>query len=81
MSELIPSFSTDLSTTYEAADSIGTEDGVTGESIASSLPDRHALYFQVRYTHSVKDQGCKIGGIEFKVTGLSELGITQAKEE
>lgn len=80
VTDLIPSFSVDLSDVFEPVDVISTEAGVIGESIASSLPDRHALYFQVRYTHGVKDQGCKLGGIEFKVSGLSELGITQAKE-
>ena len=80
VTDLVPSFSTDLSTTFETVDAIGTESGVSGESIASSLPERHALYFQVQYTHSVKDEGCKIGGIDFRVTGLSELGITQAKD-
>ena len=79
VTSLEPSVATDLSDIFQSVDIINI-DTVGGESVASSLPVRHALYFQIAYSHNTKDEALKIGGIDFKVTGLDELGITQANE-
>jgi hypothetical protein len=76
---LEPSIATDLSTTFQSVDTINIDSG-GGESGASSLPVRHALYFQMAYSHSTIDEPLKLGGIDWKVSGLDELGITQSNE-
>ena len=72
---------TDMSETYELTDPIsfkGSDPKL--HTIASSIPDRHGLYFQARYTHDTKDENMVLSGIDFKVRLLDELGITQAKD-
>ena len=72
---------TDMSQTFS---SVGTLSALSSEkklhSIASSVPERHCLYIQVRYTHSTKDENFILTAIDFKVLGLEELGITQDTE-
>ena len=80
VTQLVPSVAVDLEDTFFPLDPITVEGGTVGESVASSLPVRHALYFQIRYDHSNKDESVFLGGIDFKVTGLDELGITQAAD-
>ena len=73
---------TDMSVNFDTTDKIsfvGTDPKV--QSIASSVPNRHALYFQVRYTHDTLDENFVLSGIDMKVQGLGELGINQANEK
>jgi hypothetical protein len=73
---------TDMSSTFEVTDDItfsGTDPKL--HSIATSIPKRHGLYFQVKYNHSTKDENFILSGIDFKVQGLGELGIEQATDD
>ena len=75
------SVATDMSTTFTATDSIAFAiSNPKVSTIASSIPTRHGLYFQVKYSHSTKDENMILAGIDFKVQKLGELGITQATE-
>ena len=79
VSAVQPSIATDLQTTFEDMDIITVESQGVGETVANSLPSRQALYFQLKYVHSVKDEGFTLGGIDFLISVLSESGIKQAK--
>ena len=50
------------------------------EGLRISLPETRALYFQIKYDHSTIDENLILAGLDFKVKGLSEQGITQANE-
>jgi hypothetical protein len=81
VTEVALDVATDMSSTFVGTDSIsftGTDPKL--RTIASSVRDRHGLYFQVRYSHSIKDQNIILAGIDYKVQGIGELGITQANE-
>lgn len=41
---------------------------------------RKLVYFQVKITNATLDEPVEIAGIEYRVSGLSEQGITQAKQ-
>ena len=49
-------------------------------SLAASLPERHCLFVQIKYTHSTKDEDFVLAGIDFKVKELAELGVRQTEE-
>ena len=75
------SVATDMSSTFTATDSInfvGSDPKL--RTIATSIPDRHGLYFQVKYVHNTKDENMILSGIDYKVQGIGELGITQATD-
>jgi len=81
LTDLSLSVASDMSTTFESTDPISfTGTNPKLHSTASSIPNRHGLYFQVRYDHSTKDENLILAGIDFKVQGIGELGINQAKE-
>jgi hypothetical protein len=81
VSGLTLDIASDMSITFESTDIIGYNvNDPKVATIASSVPQRHGLYFQIRYSHSTIDQNVIIAGIDFKVQTLGELGINQAKE-
>ena len=74
---------TDMNKTFTSTDSItftANSDDPKLFSVANSVPERHALYFQLKYTHGTLDENFILAGIDFKVEGIGELGIPQAKE-
>lgn len=77
VTELQPSIAVDLGSTFENLDKI-TVTNELGDTIASSVPSRHATFFQIKYDHSTKDEGFTLGGLDFSVSGLDETGIQQA---
>ena len=78
------SFSTDMNKTFTVSgDVISFSGGATDpkmQTIGISLPETRALYFQIKYDHSTIDENLILAGLDFKVKGLSEQGITQANE-
>lgn len=75
------SVAVDMSTTFTSTDTISyAASNPKVSSIATSIPERHGLYFQTKYTHSTIDQSMIIAGIDYKVVGIGELGIEQANE-
>ena len=79
-SDVRPSVSVDLENEWADLDVIKTDGSRVGDTVASSLPSRHALYFQVQYEHDVIDEGFTLGGIDFMVSSLGETGVKQAKD-
>ena len=78
VTELQPSVAVDLESTFLDLDKVNVVNPL-GDTVASSVPSRHATFFQVRYEHSTKDEGFTLGGLDFSVAGLDETGIKQAK--
>ena len=73
-----PSLAVDLSGIFQNLDTINVTNA-EGDTVASSVPSRHASFFQIKYEHSTIDEGFTLGGLDFLVAGLDEDGMKQAK--
>ena len=70
----------DMNKTYTTLDSI-TNDGTLKSKAVNNTPSTHSsLFYQIKYTHAVKDQGMKIAGIDFRVAPTNAKKVTDAGE-
>jgi hypothetical protein len=70
----------DMNRTYTTLDSI-TNDGTLKSKAVNNTPSTHSsLFYQIKYTHAVKDQGMKIAGIDFRVAPTNAKKVTDAGE-
>lgn len=74
--------STDLDGNFRSAGTLEFTKGATNkvEKANSSLPQRKAEFFQVKYTNSVKDEDFILAGLDYRVAGLNEKNIRDAAD-
>ena len=69
----------DTSTDFERAGSVNiTDDGRRTRSLSVNPPQRHALFFQVKWEHNTIDETIRITGVDYKASQLSDKGIEEA---
>ena len=57
--------------------------GMSGDkmvSITSTLPSKKVQYLQLKYENSTLDEGIELAGVDFRVTGLTHSGMTEARD-
>lgn len=50
------------------------------DTVSSSIPAQRLIYLQLKYTNSTKDEDVVLTGVDYKVTRLSDAGISDASD-
>jgi hypothetical protein len=77
------SVSYDLQTTFESAGTLDFVQTATSKLIfaRASMPRHKANYLQIKYTNSTIDEAVILAGVDYTVSGLSYLGVTEVGED
>jgi len=79
ITDCVISTAVDTSINFERAGSVNiTDDGRRTRSLSVNPPQRHALFFQVKWEHNTIDETIRITGVDYKASQLSDKGIEEA---